>query len=645
MASVFLSYDRDDSDRARQVALALEKAGHQVWWDLHIRGGTQFSKVIEEALKAANAVVVLWSRQSIESAWVKDEAAVGRDTGRLVPVTIDGTEPPLGFRQYQTIDLSGWKGRSRSPALRTLLHDVAATAKPPPASDGERAAAAALPVTSQRSYWSFAAGAPLIAAGAIVACLIAVLLWLQPWRSDQGIPVVAVTAADSSLESRTLAHDLLVQLGNLQASNPDVVKLVSGPSQHPGLILQASVSDQAESVAAGLILLGGGNGTVLWSKDYVQPRDQQSDLRQQVAYSAAQVLRCAGEALSGGHRLSDDLRKAYLNGCAEFGQATGENTTRLVDLFEKVTMGAPNFRPGWEKLLLASADAASAFDPSMASDQEARRALTRYTAEAARYFPDLPEIMLAKSDLLPLQAYGERMEMLDRAKRLAPSNSAVLAQRSEELMSVGRMDEAVQDAKQALQLDPLSPALSDSYVSALAYSGAVSNAQEALANAQRLWPGSSSVTAAKFRFHLRYGDPRIAREILGKNPDYRGNKSFIDARIDPSAGNIEKAIEATRAGATEYKDYSFLAQTLAEFHREQELYPILMQWKLPHAASGFEVLFRPQFKKFREDPRFMQLALKAGLLHYWRTSGHWPDFCFAPGLPYDCKTEAAKLRA
>src|SRR4030095_1717259 len=115
MAGVFLSYDRDDTDKARPIALALEKAGHSVWWDLHVRGGAQFSKVIDEALKAADAVVVLWSEHSIESAWVRDEAAFGRDGGRLVPVTIDGTQAPLGFRQFQTIDLSRWRGRGNGP--------------------------------------------------------------------------------------------------------------------------------------------------------------------------------------------------------------------------------------------------------------------------------------------------------------------------------------------------------------------------------------------------------------------------------------------------------------------------------------------------------------------------------------------------
>ena len=120
MTGVFLSYDRDDASAARIIATALEKAGHSVWWDLHVRGGAQFSKVIEEALKAADAVVVLWSARSIESAWVRDEAAAGRDTRRLIPATIDGIQAPLGFRQFQTIDLTDWKRGAKSRGYKEL---------------------------------------------------------------------------------------------------------------------------------------------------------------------------------------------------------------------------------------------------------------------------------------------------------------------------------------------------------------------------------------------------------------------------------------------------------------------------------------------------------------------------------------------
>ncbi|MBA2771115.1 MAG: toll/interleukin-1 receptor domain-containing protein [Sphingomonas sp.] len=93
----------------------MEAAGHEVWWDQHIRGGSRFGAEIAEALKNAEVVLVLWSRASIESAWVNDEAAEGRDSGRLVPILIDECKPPLGFRQFQAIDLKGWTGRRPLP--------------------------------------------------------------------------------------------------------------------------------------------------------------------------------------------------------------------------------------------------------------------------------------------------------------------------------------------------------------------------------------------------------------------------------------------------------------------------------------------------------------------------------------------------
>src|SRR5689334_14603964 len=124
MASVFLSYSREDVERIGPLADALEMAGHNVWWDRRIAGGEEFSGVIEQALESADVVVVAWTRISVKSAWVRDEAATGRDRGCLVPVTLDGCAPPLGFRQYQTIDLTKWNGRTGSPVLEPLTEAI-----------------------------------------------------------------------------------------------------------------------------------------------------------------------------------------------------------------------------------------------------------------------------------------------------------------------------------------------------------------------------------------------------------------------------------------------------------------------------------------------------------------------------------------
>jgi len=127
VSRIFLSYARHDVGAARQLAEGISEAGHDVWWDHNLHGGSRFDTEIDEALESAEAVVVLWSKASIGSAWVKDEAGEGRDSGRLVPVAISSAKPPLGFRQFQTIDLGSWDGRGRPEALEELLDAIGRT--------------------------------------------------------------------------------------------------------------------------------------------------------------------------------------------------------------------------------------------------------------------------------------------------------------------------------------------------------------------------------------------------------------------------------------------------------------------------------------------------------------------------------------
>lgn len=190
MARVFLSYARNDVERAKPLAGALERAGHAVWWDRHIEGGSDYSREIDAALKRADAIVVLWSSSSIDSAWVRDEAAAGRDTGRLVPVLVEDVEPPLGFRQYQAIDLSRWKGRGQSGELKKLKAAIAAK--------GSRAAAPeatpAAPIqeaAAQRKNLN-----PLVyllfAALVLAAGVFAVQQWSGKWWGDRETASLAV---------------------------------------------------------------------------------------------------------------------------------------------------------------------------------------------------------------------------------------------------------------------------------------------------------------------------------------------------------------------------------------------------------------------------------------------------------------------
>jgi formylglycine-generating enzyme required for sulfatase activity len=80
--------------------------------------------VIEQALDAAQCVIVLWSKSSVGSDWVIEEATEGKRKV-LLPALIDDVEIPLGFRLIHTANLIDWQGESSHPELNHLLEEVA----------------------------------------------------------------------------------------------------------------------------------------------------------------------------------------------------------------------------------------------------------------------------------------------------------------------------------------------------------------------------------------------------------------------------------------------------------------------------------------------------------------------------------------
>lgn len=130
MTDIFLSYSREDAAQVEQLATALQAVGYSCWWDRDLVSGARYLVETEAQLKAAKAVVVIWSRTSIASHWVADEAGAGRDDNRLAALSFDGSMPPLGFRQFQVTDFAGWRGGADEPAFQSLLRGLERLVRP-----------------------------------------------------------------------------------------------------------------------------------------------------------------------------------------------------------------------------------------------------------------------------------------------------------------------------------------------------------------------------------------------------------------------------------------------------------------------------------------------------------------------------------
>jgi len=131
MSDIFISYAKEDLQWIRSLVEALEAQGWSVFWDRTIPSGKTWREFIGKGLRDARCVVVAWSKTSIESEWVQEEADEGRERGILHPILIDDVRPPLGFRAIQAAKLVGWNFRDPSPEFKRFLRDLESTLGPP----------------------------------------------------------------------------------------------------------------------------------------------------------------------------------------------------------------------------------------------------------------------------------------------------------------------------------------------------------------------------------------------------------------------------------------------------------------------------------------------------------------------------------
>ena len=125
MSGIFISYANEDRQKAEALARALEQKGWSVWWDRKIPFGQSFDQVIEANLASAKCVLVLWTKVSVESRWVRSEAseAAGREV--LVPVLFEpGVKIPLEFRLLQAVNLCEWHAGAEHKDFETLLAQI-----------------------------------------------------------------------------------------------------------------------------------------------------------------------------------------------------------------------------------------------------------------------------------------------------------------------------------------------------------------------------------------------------------------------------------------------------------------------------------------------------------------------------------------
>ena len=390
MADVFVSYVSEDRTIAEKIARGLEGAGFSVWWDRHIHGGVGFRKEIDRQLGAAKVVVVLWSAASLDSEWVCDEAQQARDENKLIPVRLDNVQPPLGFRQAQSLDFSSWNGDPKVGAFADLVDSVRQFVGSAP-TDAPRAD---LPTAApKRARWR---ETRTMMVGGIFALSLALVyfgvdkFWLSKpvateQRAAEVVPAVAPAAAAISEKSiavlpftdmsekhdqEYLADGMAEEILNLLSQVPDLLvpartssfyfkgKQTKIPeiARELGVanVLEGSIRRSGDHLRVTAQLVRADNGYHLWSETYDRELRDVFKVQDDIANAVAQALqiKLMGGELSRRKGGTQNLEayQLYLRAVSSNNQYSPSSLDAAEEYLDQAIKLDPSYGGAWGEL-------------------------------------------------------------------------------------------------------------------------------------------------------------------------------------------------------------------------------------------------------------------------------------------------------
>jgi TolB-like protein len=647
MGAIFLSYAREDRGCAEKLARVLETAGHEVWWDRRLDGGEEFSAEIEAALDKSDVVLVAWSKESVRSRWVRDEAAVGGDTGRLVPVSIDGSLPPMGFRQFHTLDLTDWRGAKRDERTAELLHSVERRLS----SKGKDTEPAPRMLKANRRF-VFQPGKLLRAVAAMLVIVVAVGggLMFQNFRKTQNAPLkptmalLPFTTASPDSELRTLgsqARDSLAHTFSQSGVPLRVLNAVPQDARHAAdFLISGDLSRNGDKVVATIRLDEAAHGVTVYSRQLEASREDVRDLPERIGAQTAARLTANDTMmmLDRRHPLDPALMADLLGGDYL------DDPLQAYQIAKRTAAKAPNAQ--YTQLGMAFETAFALSDlPREERDEavaEARRAADRAIALGPKFGDAYAPWCALHSETLKVLCE----DRLRAARRVDPDAPWLNTFLSHLLRGVGRADEAMDLARLSYTHDVYVPQKIAWMLRMFEYAGESDEARKLHQQGARWWPEYKPMFFRNRLFGLiDRGDldaiQQLEREVgvTKLMPSYQDSAALVSALKSKSIVGARQACPATASELLNLRCMLALASLGDQdgaYAIADKLYPRRVGrtpaeteriWlDEPDGAGGLEFVTSPAAAPMRRDPRYLQLAERVGLLAYWR-SGRPPDFC------------------
>lgn len=634
--NIFLSYARADRPRVAPIVSALEAAGLTIWWDALIEGGAAFAKTIEDALEAADAVVVLWSKTSITSDWVRDEAGRGRDLKKLVPVSLDGVDPPMGFRQYHFVNLAAWDGKANAPEIGDIVRGVGSVSGQ--ALHHAPGAAPLMAPKTRRAVLGWTAGGALAVAGG------GVFVWKKGWVGGGAVPnsvaVLPFANLSGDPEQAYFSDGLAAEVRSALSRNTDLQ--VAGQTSSNmfkasadkastiakkldvAFLLEGSVRRSGNLVRVVAELTNGRSGFSEWSQTFDRPLTDIFAVQSEIATTVANALATTVATTTPGKTVPNRVGgtsnvaafDAFLRGRALYYLATDENSDRAA---------------------LAQFDAAIAADPKYAAAHSARaRALTvignqyvkagelasyqsKAIISAERAIAIAPDTADAYSTLGFILFYGQLNGKAARApferSLMAGRNDAdVLIRYASFAAHTGAFTKAQEAIDHAELLDPLNPRVARTRglieYQMRNYAASITSNRKALA----FNPKMDTVNSAVGMALLMLGDLPEARDAFAAETNVSLRLAGT-AIVERKLGNIAAAKRAEASLLAEIGD-SGLYQQAQVLAQSGDLAGAMAAFERAVSTGDAGVTAAradPMLDSLRRNPKFSRLLNGIGL--------------------------------
>ncbi len=452
MPDVFISYNHGDKPAARWFAEAFAAEGFDVWWDATIKAGEAYDQITEDALRAAKAVVVLWSPTSVTSRWVRSEATLADRNKTLIPVMIEPCERPIMFELTQTEDFANWRTGVDPRAWQGFLDHVrrlvGAEAKP------ARAVAPAPRTPAKRGEKG---GVPSLA--------------VLPFTNRSGLPeddVFAfgmvediIEAMSRGVEVRVLASSATARFRGAGLIEPQAMAEQLGVRY----ILEGNVRRVGEALRVTTQLIDASSGGVAWTQKFDRPLAQLAELQEDLVIEVATKLRAQSYKLE----IERALRKvgdltaweAVMRSVAAFRKMTPASFFTAIEEARKAVEISPDY--GLAVALLAQTQAV--LYNQLMPDNPAEAARIREQAERAMALdPDNSVVMSTAAITLSIAEFpAQALEAGLRAVRLDANNEYAHHACGIALSLLGRSDESIAYLDKERELAPDHPTMWTSY--------------------------------------------------------------------------------------------------------------------------------------------------------------------------------------